>query len=658
MTLLHLFRALASGSRARRFAADEECVERPFVCYTYEWLAAKGLPHDRPAAFEKKCTPCPLAPCTEPETFAPKGVIWPKVTCDPTAFFCDQFPTERNTVQPKCTMPVVFEDKMDGGGGKQKHVLLPFNVCTREMLAKGTCPVELLESNVPAELKTISDAVPATCVNACIYKEKGSSADYAECQVLDIVDRQHETDIKIYVLDRQMSGPYASLMSAAESLKYAGKEETTADDTSKPPSTEPNSRARRDEEPAANQDYKYPRCVEAKDLQELCTTEPTSPPPTVPEGSNGPDYLIPALAVGGAALVVVIAFLIWLFCCKGRGGGKKPVSAEDPAPTPSPDGVSTDEQTPASTKAASEKDGSVAEAASPASTAETPKDGPGAGDAKQARGNATVTDRAKPSPSSIARGAYEDWIALGPKRILAKFAEFKTGTMTEIARSHDACTQNPKKNRYKDTKCLDKGRVRLRGRPDKNDYIHANYVTTAKGSDNMILTQGPLPAKKNKDETEKPETGTCEDFWRMCVEQGVQVILQLCDFYESGMPKCAKYFPDHKNEPMQIGVYTVTLIRPIVIHCSAGIGRSGVAAVIQYVLHAIECGVPFTNLLDIIKEMRKERAKLVQTPEQYLYVHMVLLKLFRAMGLLDESCDDDIAKFEKDYIELMANPTN
>ncbi|CAJ0584630.1 unnamed protein product, partial [Mesorhabditis spiculigera] len=324
--------ALAAGSRARRLAADEECVERPFVCYTYEWLAAKGLPHDRPAAFEKKCTPCPLTPCNNPGTLAPNGVVWPRVICDPTALFCEEFPTEGDAVKPSCTKPAAYEDKVAGGSGRgeKKYGLLPFNLCTRDMLAKGTCPVEFLEGSVPDELKTIGDAVPATCVNACVYKEKGSSADYAECQVLDIVDRQDETDIK--------SGPYASLMSAAESLKYAGKEETTVDDTSEPPSTE-----------------------------ELCTIEPTTPPPTVPEGDEGPDYVIIASVAGGVGFVgIVAAVLIWYFGCKRRGGGKKPVSPEDPAPTPSPDGVSADAT---STNAASEKDGSVAEAASPASTA-------------------------------------------------------------------------------------------------------------------------------------------------------------------------------------------------------------------------------------------------------------------------------------------------
>ncbi|CAJ0584661.1 unnamed protein product, partial [Mesorhabditis spiculigera] len=199
-------------------AAEEECVERPFACYTYEWLTAKGLPHDRPAAFEKKCTPCPLAPCTNPETFAAKGVFWPKVICNPTGFFCVEFPTEGNVALPNCTKPIALE-------GKKKYALLPFNFCHREMLAKGTCPVELLsrepyrqdavkiapgffvqcdagfmvpsEGSVPAELKKISNAVPVKCVNACVYKEKGTAADYAECQLLDVVDRQNETDIKV-----------------------------------------------------------------------------------------------------------------------------------------------------------------------------------------------------------------------------------------------------------------------------------------------------------------------------------------------------------------------------------------------------------------------------------------------------------------------------
>ncbi|CAJ0564722.1 unnamed protein product, partial [Mesorhabditis spiculigera] len=53
--------ALAARSLDRRLAEGEDCEYRALICYTYEWLAAKGLPHNRPSGFEKKVSYCSFA---------------------------------------------------------------------------------------------------------------------------------------------------------------------------------------------------------------------------------------------------------------------------------------------------------------------------------------------------------------------------------------------------------------------------------------------------------------------------------------------------------------------------------------------------------------------------------------------------------------------
>ncbi|CAJ0575132.1 unnamed protein product, partial [Mesorhabditis spiculigera] len=354
--------ALVASSRARRFAEDEACEMRALVCYTYAWMTAKGLPHDPPTALEKKCKPCVPAVCATPPSFTPTTVFWSTIFCDPTNYFCTDFPTEGVAVQPTCIKPVAFAVQV-AGGVEKKHVLLAFNICTREMLAKETCPLDLL-SRVPYNPKSV-DISPAF---------------YVQCD--------------------------AGFL--------------------------PLFRLRRDVDPA-NIDYKYPRCIEWKDLKdeqaalvkndyfldcatnplvarypddaslraiprpctdvdsetELCIVPPTTLVPATPEVANNTKYWKMYLIAGGAVLMVVIVgggFTVGFFCKRKRGRAKI-TDAEDPPVTPSPDG-------------GSEKDSSAdVEAASPASTGgtgvEKAKEGVGAG----------VTDAPKADTGASAPGA-------------------------------------------------------------------------------------------------------------------------------------------------------------------------------------------------------------------------------------------------------------
>lgn len=65
---------------------------------------------------------------------------------------------------------------------------------------------------------------------------------------------------------------------------------------------------------------------------------------------------------------------------------------------------------------------------------------------------------------------------------------------------------------------------------------------------------------------------------------------------------------------------------PTIIHCSAGVGRSGVVMLLDAALTSIQSG-RIANLEVILREMRDQRLLLVQTYPQYLFCH-TLLKTF------------------------------
>ncbi|VDM65170.1 unnamed protein product, partial [Strongylus vulgaris] len=95
----------------------------------------------------------------------------------------------------------------------------------------------------------------------------------------------------------------------------------------------------------------------------------------------------------------------------------------------------------------------------------------------------------------------------------------------------------------KDVGCLDATRVRLLNCPEDEDYVHANYVSTPTCSRRFICTQAPM---------EK----TCRDFWVMCIQDRVEFIVMLCNFFEKGARKCFPYFPNQGS--LQFDDITVT----------------------------------------------------------------------------------------------------
>ncbi|KAK7811959.1 hypothetical protein U0070_007012 [Myodes glareolus] len=189
-----------------------------------------------------------------------------------------------------------------------------------------------------------------------------------------------------------------------------------------------------------------------------------------------------------------------------------------------------------------------------------------------------------------------------------------------------------------------------------------------------IACQGPLPH-------------TCKDFWQMTWEQGSSMVVMLTTQVERGRVKCHQYWPEptgsssygcyqvtchseegnpayifrkmtlfnqEKNESRQLTQIQYTAwpdhgvpddssdfldfvchVRnkragkeePIVVHCSAGIGRTGVLITMETAMCLIECNQPIYPL-DIVRTMRDQRAMMIQTPSQYRFVCEAILKVY------------------------------
>ncbi|XP_070245360.1 tyrosine-protein phosphatase non-receptor type 4 isoform X1 [Bos mutus] len=189
-----------------------------------------------------------------------------------------------------------------------------------------------------------------------------------------------------------------------------------------------------------------------------------------------------------------------------------------------------------------------------------------------------------------------------------------------------------------------------------------------------IACQGPLPH-------------TCTDFWQMTWEQGSSMVVMLTTQVERGRVKCHQYWPEPTGSS-SYGCYQVTChseegntayvfrkmtlfnqeknesrpltqiqyiawpdhgvpddssdfldfvchVRnkragkeePIVVHCSAGIGRTGVLITMETAMCLIECNQPVYPL-DIVRTMRDQRAMMIQTPSQYRFVCEAILKVY------------------------------
>nr|XP_057917306.1 receptor-type tyrosine-protein phosphatase mu-like isoform X8 [Doryrhamphus excisus] len=232
--------------------------------------------------------------------------------------------------------------------------------------------------------------------------------------------------------------------------------------------------------------------------------------------------------------------------------------------------------------------------------------------------------------------------------------------------------ENRMKNRYGNIIAYDHSRVRLQALEgdQSSDYINANYVDGYHRPNHYIATQGPMQE-------------TVLDFWRMVWQENTAAIVMVTNLVEVGRVKCCKYWPDDTEIYRDIkvtlietellseyvirtfavekrGIHEIREIRqfhftgwpdhgvpyhstgllgfirrvksktlsnagPMVVHCSAGAGRTGCFIVIDIMLDMAEReGV--VDIYNCVRELRSRRVNMVQTEEQYVFIHDAILE--------------------------------
>ncbi|XP_029485375.1 receptor-type tyrosine-protein phosphatase H isoform X1 [Oncorhynchus nerka] len=254
---------------------------------------------------------------------------------------------------------------------------------------------------------------------------------------------------------------------------------------------------------------------------------------------------------------------------------------------------------------------------------------------------------------------YEDFVPVG----------------TEQTQKAAILEENKNKNRFTNVLPYDWCRVKLTilNQNMSSDYINANYMPGYGNSRQYIAAQGPLPT-------------TVDDFWRMIWEQRVKGVVMVTNCTEGGRAKCEQYWPldytpclygdllvtvrSEKREtnwtlrefvvksrdtseerPVKHFHFTAWpdhgvpegtealiqfrgLVRqhiesqensgPTVVHCSAGVGRTGTIIALDVMLQQLE-REKAVGIAAFVHKMRLSRPLMVQTESQYVFLHQCIM---------------------------------
>ncbi|KAK3580427.1 hypothetical protein CHS0354_035469 [Potamilus streckersoni] len=294
---------------------------------------------------------------------------------------------------------------------------------------------------------------------------------------------------------------------------------------------------------------------------------------------------------------------------------------------------------------------------------------------------------------TIALSKFWDYVqekCLDKKYFSEEFEKLPSGpqTPTTVAQR----PENKTKNRYKQLYAYDANRVFLKPLgDDKNDYINASFIDGFFQEKMYIASQGTTKDNVN-------------DFWRMLWQNDVEKIVMLTGLFEGGRHKCELYWPEEEGDISTFGSVAVRLLdtdafadydirtlqmsvgnkskqltqfhytawpdkgvpraassivqfwnrvnrlptkKPIVVHCSAGIGRTGTYVALDYIVNQAKAE-GHLNVFTCVSNLRHQRVNMVQTEEQYIFLHETLIEALMLSGTATAS-----DKFPKVYQELL-----
>ncbi|KAM4740062.1 receptor-type tyrosine-protein phosphatase C [Anableps anableps] len=281
----------------------------------------------------------------------------------------------------------------------------------------------------------------------------------------------------------------------------------------------------------------------------------------------------------------------------------------------------------------------------------------------------------EPIPAELLLETYKRKLADEGRLFLGEFQSIpRIFSRYTVKEAKKGC--NTPKNRYVDILPYDYNRVQLAtGNGEAGcDYINASFIDGFKEPKKYIAAQGP------KEET-------VSDFWRMIWEQQSSIIVMVTRCEEGSRIKCAQYWPspereteiydefivkltseDHcpdytirhlsltnkreKNlerevthiqfmswpdhgvpgEPhlllklrRRVNAFKNVFSGPIVVHCSAGVGRTGTYIGIDAMMEGLEAEGR-VDIYGYVVRLRRQRCLMVQVEAQYILIHQALLE--------------------------------
>jgi len=274
---------------------------------------------------------------------------------------------------------------------------------------------------------------------------------------------------------------------------------------------------------------------------------------------------------------------------------------------------------------------------------------------------------------------------------------------------HARLSENLAKNRYTDVLCYDHTRVLL-SRDDndpESDYINANFVDGYKQRNAFISTQGPLPRTFSDTwqmvweqrvvvivmttRTVERHRTKCGQYWPELegsnVTYGIYNIKsenienyedfivtdlkltntvtgeerQVCHFQFTSWPdygtpdsalsmlqflQCVREKQAELVQHMEPVWEGHPLGPPIVVHCSAGIGRTGTFCTLDIAIRKFE-DIGKVDIRKTVECIRAQRAFSIQMPDQYVFCHLAFLEYVLNMGYAEEI---DLTGFDEEVL--------
>uniref|UniRef100_A0A1I7ZCR0 Protein-tyrosine-phosphatase n=1 Tax=Steinernema glaseri TaxID=37863 RepID=A0A1I7ZCR0_9BILA len=293
--------------------------------------------------------------------------------------------------------------------------------------------------------------------------------------------------------------------------------------------------------------------------------------------------------------------------------------------------------------------------------------------------------------------SFDGLVADEKERLCREFKSLNRSFFGEQSTDEANHVENIKKNRYFNVLPYDFNRVKLLD----GDYINASGIKAPNHHGvRYIAAQGPIGAE------EAGRESTVAAFWRMIWERNVECVVMLTDCVERGKIKCAMYWPENAGEEITVEDMTINFYRvtedeicfqrellvtraretrkvvqwhfkewrdaeappnpedfldfvravresrpcdPLLVHCSAGVGRSGVFVAVDQLLERVEDSETLcVNVFECVHSLRAQRREMVKNEEQYEAIYRTLLLAIRQRNqrVLGVVREDEISEIQ------------